>query len=226
LNHDGRLFDSKDKFMRRAKIINRYGRQYGAKGFRAAVLYRRPEWYGALEFAFDMSIPNVAHLDPQGGGCCTVMPYFIGDILELPVTTIQDYTLFHLLNQSSIDLWKAQIGRVLRKNGLISFIVHPDYIMDKQALSVYESLLEHVQETANKTPIWRALPTEVDQWWRARNTMCVVRDGAGWRIEGDVTGRAVLAYAKKFNGKLIYELPSSDGRPAKSRTATAVHSQA
>jgi hypothetical protein len=28
-----------------------------------------------LCFAYDMSIPNVAHLDPQRGGCCTIMPF-------------------------------------------------------------------------------------------------------------------------------------------------------
>src|SRR3977135_926180 len=97
LHHDGRLFDNRDEFSRRAHLINNYGKEYGAKGFRAAVLYRNPDWYDALEFSFDMSIPNTGHMDPQPGGCCTVMPYFIGDILELPVTTTQDYTLFHLL---------------------------------------------------------------------------------------------------------------------------------
>src|SRR5262249_44518482 len=75
LNHDGRLYDDRKEFLRRAKKINEYAQKYGAKGFRAAVLYRRPEWYSALNFSYDMSIPNVAHLDPQPGGCCTVMPY-------------------------------------------------------------------------------------------------------------------------------------------------------
>src|SRR5262249_42534489 len=31
LNHDGRLYDSREKFLRRAQVINRYGREYGAK---------------------------------------------------------------------------------------------------------------------------------------------------------------------------------------------------
>src|SRR5579863_10715728 len=82
LNHDGRLFRDRDVFLTRVTKINAYGRQWGARGFRAAVLYRRQEWFDALEFAYDMSVPNVAHLDPQHGGCCTVMPYFVGDILE------------------------------------------------------------------------------------------------------------------------------------------------
>ena len=66
-------------------------------------------WYDDLKFSYDMSVPNVAHLDPQRGGCCTVMPYFLGDILEIPVTTVQDYTLFSILDDYSIDLWKRQI---------------------------------------------------------------------------------------------------------------------
>ena len=38
---------------------------------------------------------------------------FIGKMLELPVTTVQDYTLFHVLNERSIELWKSQIDLVL-----------------------------------------------------------------------------------------------------------------
>ena len=207
LNHDGRLFDTKEEFLRRAKIINRYCREYGAKGFRAAVLYRKPEWYDAFEFAFDMSVPNVAHLDPQRGGCCTVMPYFIGHVLELPVTTIQDYTLFHVLGERSIDLWKAQAGLILRKNGLMSFNVHPDYVIGHNTLSVYETLLRYLQELRQKTRIWATLPGEVDSWWRARNKMSVVEDGNSWRIVGDGAERAVLAFAKNVDGNLVYELP-------------------
>ena len=206
LNHDGRLYDSQDEFLRRAKIINRYGREYGAKGFRAGVLYRRPDWYQALEFAFDMSIPNVAHLDPQAGGCCTVTPYFIGDVLELPVTTTQDYNLFYILNQRSIDLWKSQIALILKKNGLMSFIVHPDYVTGLDTLSIYKDLLAYVRELSAKTPIWCALPSEINEWWRARHKMSIVKDGSSWRIEGDGAERAVLAYAKNIGGELIYEL--------------------
>ena len=211
LNHDGRLFDHKEEFLRRAKIINGYAREYGAKGFRAAVLYRKPEWYDALEFAFDMSIPNVARLDPQRGGCCTVMPYFIGDVLELPVTTIQDYMLFHILNEHSIDLWRTQLDLIIRKNGLASFIIHPDYAMEQDTLPVYEELLSHLRELRERTPIWSALPTEVDSWWRARSKMSLLEDGDGWRIEGNESERAVVAYAKNVDGNLVYEVARPHG---------------
>jgi hypothetical protein len=209
LNHDGRLFDSREEFLRRAKIINRYAREYSARGFRAGVLYRNPEWYHALDFSFDMSIPNVAHLDPQRGGCCTVMPYFIGDILELPVTTTQDYMLFHLLNQRSIDLWKTQIELIMEKNGLASFIVHPDYLMQPDTRSVYEDLLGYLLNLCEKRNVWSALPSDIDGWWRARSKMQLERDGDSWQIVGEGAHRAVLAYAKNVDGNLVYELANT-----------------
>jgi len=212
LNHDGRLYDDRAEFLRRVRLINRYGANYNARGFRAGVLYRRQEWYADLKFSFDMSIPNVAHLDPQHGGCCTVMPFFIGDILELPVTTTQDYTLFHLLDQRSTDLWASQIELILRKNGLISFIVHPDYVMDPENLAVYEDLLRHLRRLREESNIWCALPSEVDVWWRARSQMRLVQEGGSWRIEGAASDRAVLAYARKLDGNLTYELDNAGNR--------------
>lgn len=206
LNHDGELFDNRKRFLRRAARINRYAREYESKGFRAGMLYRKPEWYDSLDFSFDMTMPNVAPLDPQGGGCCTVMPYFIGKILELPLTTAQDYTVFHLLNERSITLWKDQVEMILEKNGLASFLVHPDYVQDHDTKAVYLELLNYLRGLGEKTPIWYPLPSEIDAWWRARSGMSIVKDGDSWRIEGAGAERAVLAFAKDIDGKLVYEL--------------------
>jgi len=205
LNHDGRLFDERKEFLRRVALINRYGREYGAKGYRSAVLYRNAKWYGDLDFSFDMSFGNVVPLDPQRGGCCTVMPYFIGDILEVPVTTIQDYTLFHVLNDHSVDLWKKQIEMILAKNGLVSFIVHPDYITEDKPQAVYRELLAMLAELRKREALWFALPGEIDGWWRARSRMSIVTDNNSCRIVGEGAERAVLAFAKMVDGQLIYE---------------------
>jgi len=222
LNHDGRLFDDRDEFRRRSALINRYGWEYGAKGFRAAVLYREPAWFSDLEFSYDMSIPNVAHLDPQRGGCCTVMPYFIGKILELPVTTVQDYTLFHLLSERSIALWETQLRIILKKNGLASFIIHPDYVQDRDTRTVYEDLLAHLRDLRESDEAWFALPHEVDTWWRARSQMSLVKLGNAWRIDGQGADRAVLAYASESNGKLVYELADDkQGAPYSSSAASS-----
>jgi hypothetical protein len=204
LNHDGHLYKDREQFLRRAAKINAYGKQYGAEGFRAAVLYRKQQWYDALQFSYDMSVPNVAHLDPQHGGCCTVMPYFIGNILELPVTTTQDYMLFHILNDYSISLWRRQIDLIMEKHGLMSFLVHPDYVMKAREMSIFQELLAHLASLRKKTGVWITTPGEVNRWWRQRAEMRLVEDGEGVRIEGAGKERARLAYASEQNGRLIF----------------------
>jgi len=204
LNHDGHLYRDQKQFLRRAARINSYGKEYGAEGFRAAVLYRKQRWFDALKFSYDMSVPNVAHLDPQPGGCCTVMPFFIGDILELPVTTTQDYMMFHLLNDYSISLWKRQIELVMEKSGLISFIVHPDYIMKARERAVYHELLAHLADLREKTNLWITTPGEVNRWWRQRAAMTLVEVGNDLRIAGAGSERARIAYASEQGGRLVF----------------------
>jgi hypothetical protein len=194
----------RDEFLRRAERINSYGRQFGARGFRSAVMYRNVDWYDALDFSYDMSVPNMAHLDPQQGGCCTIFPYFIGKILELPLTTTQDYSLFHILNDYSINLWKEQIALILEKNGLISFIVHPDYNINQKARNVYSQLLRYISAMRSEGQTWIALPGEIAAWWRLRSEMKLVSVAGAWRIEGQGSERARLAYAVLNQGKLSY----------------------
>jgi hypothetical protein len=207
LNHDGNLFRDASVFRQRAQRINEYARNHAISGFRAAVLYRNLDWYNALHFSFDMSVPNVAHLDPQRGGCCTVTPYFFGDTLEIPVTTTQDYMLFHLLNDYSLELWKAQTDLIIAKNGLVSFIVHPDYVIDEKARGVYKDLLAFLRELGRKQKLWFTLPGEIDRWWRARSRMRIVGAGGDWRIEGEGAERATLAFAQRVGDRLEYVVP-------------------
>jgi hypothetical protein len=214
LNHDGHLFREREEFLLRAEKINSYGRQFGARGFRSAVLYRKVEWFDALKFDYDMSIPNVAHLDPQRGGCCTVMPFFIGDMVELPVTAIQDYSLFNILNDYSIRIWKDQITRIRQKHGLVSFIVHPDYIIDEAARRVYADLLQYLSDLRAQGETWITLPREAAKWWRQRNQMQLVQDGDALRIEGEGAERARIAYAAIEGDRIVYQLPATAERAA------------
>jgi hypothetical protein len=204
LNHDGHLFTSRQEFLRRAKRINRYLHDYHAQGFRAAIMYRNADWLEALEIAYDMSIPNVAHLEPQRGGCCTVMPYFIGRILELPLTTCQDYSLFQILGDYSIDLWKQQARLILESNGLISFVIHPDYVVEPRALQTYSNLLEHLTRLRQEHQVWIALPNEINRWWRERSQMRLVQKEGRWEIEGPGRERARVAYASMDGQHITY----------------------
>jgi hypothetical protein len=206
LNHDGHLYSERGEFARRAVEINSYVRQYGSRGFRAAAMYRRQDWYDVFEFSYDMSVPNVAHLEPLRGGCCTVMPYFVGKILEIPLTTAQDYSLFHILNDYSIELWKRQVALIRERNGVISFLTHPDYLIESRGRKVYESLLNYLRQMIADERIWATLPGDVDSWWRARSQMKLLPRGHSWEIVGSQKERARLAYAVLDGGRIVYQL--------------------
>jgi len=117
LDHDGRLYEHQELFRQRSQKINHYARKYQMEGFRAGSMHRNQEWFDLLEFQYDMSVPTVAHMEPQSGGCCTVTPYFVGDVLELPLTTVQDHSLFYILGEHSIDLWRKQIEIISAHHG-------------------------------------------------------------------------------------------------------------
>jgi hypothetical protein len=214
LNHDGRLFRERGRFQERAAQINRYARLLGCRGFRSGAMYREQDWYDALEVSYDMSVPNVAHLEPQRGGCCTVMPYFVGRILELPLTTTEDYTLFHILGDYSTALWRRQVDLVLANNGLVTVLAHPDYLIEQRARQVYRDLLSYLCARRDEERLWMALPGDVDRWWRDRAAMRLVsgRDGS-WRIEGTGSSRARVAYASLDGGRLVFELEGSERGP-------------
>lgn len=206
LLHDGRLFSDRETFRERAREINARGREFGSRGFRSGAMYRRQDWFASLDFSYDMSVPSVAHLEPQRGGCCTVMPFFIGQVLELPLTTSQDYTLFHVLGDYSTALWREQIDLILARNGLISFIAHPDYLLDPPARHVYTDLLRLLVQLRTERHVWIALPSEIDTWWRNRREMKLVRKRGSWCIEGPGSERARVAYARIEHDDLVWEV--------------------
>jgi hypothetical protein len=218
LSHDGSLFLDRVEFLDKARRINARARDFQSRGFRSGSMYREQSWFEAFEFAYDMSVPNVAHLEPQRGGCCTVMPYFVGGLLELPLTTTQDYSLFHVLGDYTTALWRQQIELVLAHNGLVSFIAHPDYLREPRAEAVYVELLELLSTLRAKRNVWITLPGEVDRWWRSRSALTLVHRGGGWRVEGADSSRARVGYASLANDRVVYAAEPS-AEPERSMAA-------
>ncbi len=207
LKHDGHLFDDVGQFAESAVRINDFGKQFGSKGFRSGALYRNQEWYAALHFEYDMSVPNCAHLDPQHGGCCTIMPYFVGDILELPVTATQDYSLFNVIGTYSMDLWREQVEMIVRQHGMASFIVHPDYLDRPEAKHAYKTLLGYMNELQANANLWIPPPGDVNDWWRMRDKMRLMPGADNhWEVAGAGAERACVAYASLQDDQLVYSL--------------------
>ena len=134
------------------------------------------------------------------------MPYFVGNIVELPVTMTQDYSLCHILNDYSINLWKQQIELIIESHGLINVIIHPDYSVSSRERAVFEALLAHMATVREERGVWTALPKEIARWWRQRSRMKIIEDNQGFRIEGEGKERARIAYAFEKDGRLEIEL--------------------
>jgi hypothetical protein len=105
----------------------------------------------------------------------------------------------------------------LGENGLMSFITHPDYLIERRARNVYESLLDYLRQTVARERIWAALPGDVDLWRRARSQMKLVSRGNDWEIVGPGKERARLAHAVLDGGRLVYELAEVPSRASAAR---------
>jgi hypothetical protein len=142
------------------------------------------------------------------------MPYSLPGgtvgMTELPVTMIEDYTLFHVLKDYSTTLWEQQMRIILDGNGLMNFIVHPDYVTTGRAQDTFKRLLEKVNSLRFGSGVWVPLPRAVDQWWRERNQMRVARHGNDWKVEGPGSERATVAFACREGDQLRYEFAKGD----------------
>lgn len=167
LTHDRQLFSSRETFEARLQPLAELAERLGAVGFRSPATHRVVEWLGELPIEYDCTIPNSDPYEPQPGGCCSVWPFFLGDVVELPWTLPQDHTLLTLLGHRSADLWLAQAAAVEREHGLIQCLSHPDrgYLADADKRAVYSEFLSGLAE---RPGLWRALPRDVARWWRRR----------------------------------------------------------
>ena len=106
-------------------------------------------------------------------------------------------------------LWRQQIALIHSGHGLISLIIHPDYVFSSRAQDIYRQLMEDVCKLQSDDEVWLTLPGEVDRWWRQRCEMNLVQAGSGWVIEGPGSERARIAYARLDGDRLVYEIQES-----------------
>ena len=80
LIHDGKLFQSHKVFQERLVKIHYYAKEWGAVGFRSPSTIRNIEWMPELKFEYDSSYFDTSPYEPQPGGCCSIWPFYIGDL--------------------------------------------------------------------------------------------------------------------------------------------------
>jgi peptidoglycan/xylan/chitin deacetylase (PgdA/CDA1 family) len=193
IRHDGRLFQSRAHFESELPRLDAYARAWGVDGFRSPATGRNAEWTHELPVAYDSSFPDSDPFEPQPGGCCSIFPFWFGDVVELPITLVQDHTLFRILRARSIGHWLGKTEWIAAHHGLVTLITHPDYLADPTLLERYESFLVYLR---TRQDCWHALPRDVAAWWRGRAQLRCEAAEAGPRIVGADEPRATVAWAR------------------------------
>jgi len=166
LKHDGKLFHSKQEFMKRAELINGYLKDFQAVGFRAPMMHRNPQWLQELNVDYDLSFFDTDPYEPIPGGVMSIWPFIIGHFIELPYTLFQDSTLVSVLGELTPQLWLDKVEYIEKFSGMALLNTHPDYLVQPTLKSIYKEFLVEMEQKAN---YWHALPLDVASWWRSRH---------------------------------------------------------
>ena len=142
--HDRSMFAVAEQFEAQLPIVEELAKRMEAVGFRSPATHRVFDWLGDLPLDYDCSIPHSDPFEPMPGGCCSLWPFFIGDVVELPYTLPQDHTLFTLLGHRSIALWQRQLEMIERLHGLVQVVSHPDpgYLAEPSKRMLYKEFLD------------------------------------------------------------------------------------
>ncbi len=203
IHHDGSLFRDRASFERQLPLICRYLAEWDAVGFRSPATHRNPDWMRELPVLYDSSFPDTDPFEPQSGGCCSILPFRFGDVVELPITLVQDHTMWEILREPGIDRWLQKSKWIMRHHGLINLIVHPDYVVDSARLELYDRFLAFLVAQPGG---WHALPRDVARWWRQREDLSVIHDRDGRpQVAGACDYVPTVAHAQERDGRIVFD---------------------
>ncbi len=192
LYHDGRDLESEATLRERLPGMREAAARWNAVGFRSPSTHRGWKLMRLLGFDYDSSYPDTDPFEPQAGGCCTWLPFFNGETIELPLTMPQDHTLFVILRHRDERVWVEKAEFLRSRGGMALMVTHPDYLGDGRILGAYERFLNLF---ADDPTAWKALPREVSAWWRRRAASSVRWNGAAWEVTGPAAGEARIEFA-------------------------------
>jgi glycosyltransferase involved in cell wall biosynthesis/peptidoglycan/xylan/chitin deacetylase (PgdA/CDA1 family) len=176
LKHDGRTFFSKSRFASEAERIREYVSRWGASGFRSPLMHHNLAWMHQLGTEYDSSTFDTDPFEPQPDGAGTIFPFWVAGrdgrgYVELPYTLVQDFTLFTVLREQNIDIWKQKLDWIASHGGMALLNAHPDYMCfdgargpDEYPVDCYEEFLRYAREKY-EGDYWSAIPREVSRFY-------------------------------------------------------------
>jgi len=178
LKHDGKLYWSKKIFAKRADKINQYIKEWNSVGFRSPAMHFKPSWIHDLDIEYDCSTFDTDPFEPYASSLNSIYPIQIpgngkvNSYIELPYTMPQDWTLYIILKEKTINIWKQKLDWIAQNGGMALLITHPDY-MDwskgkigtcSYPVGYYEELLGYIKSKYHGQ-YWHALPKNVASFW-------------------------------------------------------------
>ena len=180
LCHDGKLYRSKKKFQSRALKINHYLKEWQSVGFHSPSMQNNLEWAHYLNIEYDSSTFDTDPFEPCSDAVGTIFPFMIEDTsagssyVEIPYTLPQDSTLFIIMREKNIKIWKEKLDWVAKRGGMVLISTHPDYMnfngasldTEEYPSKLYKELLDYIKERY-EGQYWHALPKEMAQYWKS-----------------------------------------------------------
>ncbi|MGJ5813858.1 glycosyltransferase [Paludibaculum fermentans] len=176
LGHEGKLYFSKSGFQAKAARIHSYLERWNASGFRSPLMQHNLAWLHQLGAEYDSSTFDTDPFEPEPDGVSTIFPFWVAGpagtgFVELPYTLAQDHTLFTVLREPGIDIWKRKLDWIAARGGMALLNTHPDYMSfdgapawDEFPVSHYEDLLRYVRDRYDGA-VWSALPRDVARFY-------------------------------------------------------------
>jgi peptidoglycan/xylan/chitin deacetylase (PgdA/CDA1 family) len=191
IKHSGDPFRSRKIFQEQAIRINEYLKDWKCVGYRSPCMYHNLDWIGELNIDYDASTFETDPFEPQPDGVGTIFPFWVrrnlepptsnlepptalaNGFIELPYTLPQDFTLFILLEERNIDIWKNKLDWLARNGGMALLITHPDYMnFDGKKLEIeeyparyYEEFLQYIIDNYEGL-CWNVLPKDIALFWK------------------------------------------------------------
>lgn len=131
------------------------------KGFRSPLLQHNSTIFEQLkkaDYSYDTSVPTWEPKHPQTMGpfgTGTVFPLVLNNLVEIPVSTVQDHQLLYVLGltaKETLSEWLSFMTIIKEIGGCSVLLSHPEYgLFDSENISIYEDFLGYIS-------------SDIDQW--------------------------------------------------------------
>ena len=137
-------------------------------------MHNNLDWIHELNIEYDASTFDTDPFEPQPDGVNTIYPFWVKNnsnqsgYVDLPYTLPQDFTLFILLREKNINIWKLKLDWVANNGGMVLLNTHPDYMsFEDNTLKYYQYPVKFYKQFLDYLKYkydgkyWHVLPREM-----------------------------------------------------------------